>query len=164
VRELGKGALPWPLTLWGPPGTGKTCIGLSMLDRVEIIQPKDPRGEPVCGLFYWAASDYHRTVLDVQMGRCDCSRADLVRATNRAALIVLDEIDRSTDATDNRVETILDLIDRREGKPLVVISNGSPDTLGRIYGKRLPSRLSLGTIVKVDGVDRRADAGKEKAG
>ncbi len=160
LRAAVDGLAPWPLTLWGPPGTGKTCAALSLLDWVAPWQDRDARGEPVIGLCYWTAHAYHRLVCDVQMGRADGSPADLRRATDRAALIVLDECDRAVDATDSRVETILDLVDRREGRPLVILSNGGLDALGRIYGRRLPSRLTLGTIVQTEGPDRRPAAGQ----
>ena len=154
-RRLAAGTDPWPLTLWGEPGVGKTCAALAMLDWTAAFQPKDVLGRAVHGTFYWTATDYVRLTFHAEFGRVEVSPGELKRIVCKAALIVIDELDRATDAKDSRVEAILDLVDWRKGRPLVLISNGPPEKVAVIYGKRLSSRMSAGVILRVDGPDRR---------
>lgn len=156
LRRLSKGELPWPLLLWGLPGRGKTCAAMSFLDHVKSIQPKW-RGRYIHGRYFWTVAEYYQLVLDVKFGRkTDVGIDDFRRGVvDEAALVVLDEVDRAEEIKDGRVEETLDVLDRREGMPLILLSNSSPDVLGQIYGERLPSRLANGVIYEMKGVDRR---------
>ena len=55
------------------------------------------------------------------------------------------------------------LIDQREGKPLLVLSNLGIDAVSRLYDDRISSRLGGGTLVRVGNRDRRLEQRKEQA-
>ena len=156
---LVRGERNWPLTLWGLPGRGKTCAALSLCDHVTELQPKR-NGEPVYGTYFWTVQEFYALVCAVKFGRHDgVGLEDFRRRISRAALIVLDELDRCDDVKNDRLEEVLSLVDAREGLPLILLANTSPDEVGRIYGARLSSRMTQGVIYKISGVDRRNHKG-----
>jgi hypothetical protein len=70
-------------------------------------------------------------------------------------LVVLDELGTKDKVTDTAYEVVQDLLDRREGWPLVVISNHPPEVIGELYDSRIVSRCEAGTKVNYTGPDRR---------
>jgi hypothetical protein len=72
-----------------------------------------------------------------------------------APLVVLDEPGCRTQVNDFHYETVKRVIDCRYGLPLIVISNHGLDEIARLYDDRVASRLAAGTVVKLEGADRR---------
>lgn len=149
IIDLTEARLPWPCLWYGEPGSGKTCSAMLMVDAfggwyatlndmVKLIQ-QAARGEAV------HSSGYKRTVFEVE--------ADWTRAN----LAVLDEIGERTEVSESHYEITKKLIDLRERdglKPTVYISNRSPSELSKIYSDSIASRLTMGTVVEMNG-DRR---------
>jgi DNA replication protein DnaC len=73
-------------------------------------------------------------------------------------LTVLDELGAREKVSDYCYETTKLAIDRREGKACVFISNIGLEQIEAVYDDRIASRLSAGTVVSLDGDDRRLDA------
>lgn len=178
VRGLVTGQLPWPLYLWGPAGTGKTSAALALLDHCG---PVPPAGERSADVADWVAGFVEvRTIPRVRIGadqgRFDWSRdgqagtfrwGDILGAVTRAPLVVFDEIGVGGEASDFRLDTALELIDRRAGnpvRPFVVTSNTPPSELPRVYDDRLSSRVLSGTVFRLAGDDRRFAAGRKAGG
>lgn len=159
LELLVKGEANWPLTLWGPPGTGKTSAALALLDRVASNQRREWKGRAIFGRGYYTLSDFCKRANDAKYNPIKETYAGFVEKIECAALLVIDEVDRMETVSDTRHETLTDLLDRREGMPLVLLSNSSPDQLGQMYGARVPSRLANGVIYKMDGPDRRISKG-----
>jgi DNA replication protein DnaC len=147
IRRLVAGELPWPLLILGPAGLGKTCAALALLDH--------------CSGFYYPAPDLAADLIRAQQGR-------LFTATKRpvhpeglwdelatAALVVLDEIGSASKVSDFSYECVKRLLDRREGLPLVCISNLDLERLDAVYDERVTSRLAAGTVLTLAGQDRR---------
>ncbi len=74
-----------------------------------------------------------------------------------ARLTVLDELGSREKVGDFVYNTTKQLIDVRAGKPLIVISNLDLNALGVLYDDRITSRLAAGTVVRVEGEDRRVN-------
>lgn len=149
IRRLVCGELPWPLVLIGPAGTGKTCAALCLVDHAH--------GR------YWTAGDLCGLLIRAQDGRYEWSNGgyggkwhpeDVWGWIATAPLVALDEIGTRA-VSDFAYETVKRVIDEREGKPLVVISNADLAALGRLYDDRIVSRLAAGTVVELAGDDRR---------
>lgn len=71
-----------------------------------------------------------------------------------AALVVVDEL-ALREPTPPQFEATWELINARSGKPTIITSNLAPDALVRIYDDRTVSRICGGTIVEMNGPDRR---------
>lgn len=62
--------------------------------------------------------------------------------------------------TDAMRQYLFDLLEYRKDLPLVITSNLSPEGLAELYDDRIISRLTAGTVLEIDGDDRRAGTGK----
>jgi DNA replication protein DnaC len=72
-----------------------------------------------------------------------------------APLVVIDEIGDRENPSEHQCLCLKRLLDEREGRPLIAISNLSVEEIGRKYSASVASRLQLGTVTYVDGPDRR---------
>lgn len=147
------GKEPWPLLIHGPPGTGKTCAALCVLDLAQ--------GE------YFTVADYCEQHNEAKAGRLQVSNGGQIwrptpfsfraRFIDRPPLIVLDELGARQQVTDAHYEAVKFAIDLRENRPFIVISNVKPEQIGAMYDARIFSRLAAGTVIEVAGPDRRLE-------
>ncbi len=150
LKELVSGNSPWPLFLSGPAGVGKTCAALCLLD--------------LAGGEYHTVSGLCDLLIRAQQGRLEWhyqGRGGIVwperlwAAIAAAPLVVLDEIGTREKVSDAHYEAVRTAIDKRHGRPFVAISNFDLSHLARLYDDRVFSRLAAGTVVELDGADRR---------
>lgn len=150
IRLLVDGEAPWPLFLHGPAGTGKTCAALALLDYAE--------GE------YLTAEGMAARLIESQQGRLTWYKdghggnlwpEHVWREYRCAPLVVLDEIGARERVSDHHYDCVKRMLDERDGWPLVVISNMDTGQLVRVYDERVVSRLAAGTVVRLEGEDRR---------
>jgi DNA replication protein DnaC len=150
LRATSFAEMPWPLFIHGPAGTGKTCAALCLLDHA--------------GGAYFTVASLCQEVIDSQLGRlhwCHEGRSGTLwpymfwRKVRGEPLVVLDELGCRDNVSDHGYETIKQLLDERQGRPLIAISNHSLQTLEKIYDDRIASRLAAGTVVELQGADRR---------
>ncbi len=147
LRGLVKGELPWPLFLFGPPGTGKTCAGLSLLDY--------------SGGMYWTPATLSEDLILASKGMLHYAsgrpiqQKALWKEIDERPLVVLDELATRAKVSDWMYDSIKRLIDGREGKPFVAISNMDLDQIAQLYDDRIASRLSAGTVFRAAGEDQR---------
>lgn len=145
MRDLAKHGEPWPLVLVGRTGGGKTCAALCAIDHF--------------GGWYTELADFSELVLRARAGELQADGGyryttdDVWRRWSEANLTVIDEIGLRT-PTDNQFETLKRMLDRREGMPLIVISNFRLPELARVYDDRIVSRLACGTVIETTE-DRR---------
>ncbi len=151
IRAMVKGEKPWPLFIYGPAGTGKTCAVLCLLD---FISDGD----------YYTASGLCETVIQSQAGRLEWYHEGYGGTLwpekfwskfAAKSLVVLDEIGTRDKVSDHHYECIKRVLDDRHGKPLILLSNLDLTTLARVYDDRIASRMAGGTVVKLDGPDMR---------
>jgi DNA replication protein DnaC len=75
-----------------------------------------------------------------------------------APLVVLDDLATRT-LTDAQLDALLQIINIRDCKPLVVTCNLSLSEVQAVLkDARIPSRLSAGYVIEVTGDDRRLDS------
>lgn len=147
IRQAVAGETPWPLVVLGPAGVGKTCAALCLLDHA--------------GGFYYTARDLAAEFARSMQGRLLTPGGRVVWPEQLwdelagAALVVLDELGSVSRVSDHQYECVKKLLDLREGKPLVVLSNLSTSALSACYDERVVSRLAAGTGLALEGEDRR---------
>lgn len=152
IRRLVNGELPWPLFLYGPPGTGKTSAALCVLDYAD--------GD------YLTLTGFCERLIAAQHGRVNVYHLGQGRTiwpekmwevVEKSTTLVADEIGASTRdrSTPFQYEALKKLLDLRYGTPTIFISNLDLKDLQRLYDDRITSRLAQGTVVLLDGPDRR---------
>jgi DNA replication protein DnaC len=141
------GESPWPLVVIGPPGTGKTCAALCLLDYGG-------------GVYFQAPVLAHEVVraghgqIHYPSGH-PISPTQLWRHWRETHLFVLDEVGANSKVSDWHYEQVKRVLDEREGRPTVVLSNEPLPELTALYDDRVASRLAAGTVVQLEGGDRR---------
>ena len=145
----------WPLFLTGDVGSGKTCAALCIIDS--------------WGGWYLTVPGFLERLILAQKGGLTYSTGyartldELWRDVQHTNLLVLDELGGREKVSDHHYESVKRLMDVREGKPSVYISNLSLSELGKVYDDRIASRLVFGTTVTLKGDQRlKRDPEKEK--
>lgn len=138
LREVAHGRSPWPLFLHGNPGTGKTCAGLALADRVRRA----------CYMDCEEAAD--------AIVRQDAPTWDAIRDCD---LAILDELATRATIGDLHYQAVKRFCDLRAHAPALYISNVGPDGLARAYDERIASRVLCGTWHHLAGPDRRITPG-----
>lgn len=170
-RGLVTGRLPWPLYLWGPAGAGKTSAALVLLDHcVSEFTIQGEWAPDVCDWMRGFVDVRHipRIKIGADKGRfCwsrnghsgDVSWSLLTRQLRSLPLVVFDEIGVGREASDFRLDTLIEVLNLRADdpvRPFVVTSNLDPQDVERVvYDDRVASRILAGTVFKLDGADRR---------
>jgi hypothetical protein len=152
IRDCTDGVSGWPLFVYGPAGVGKTCASLYLGDRVmgsvnhiDFSSMCQEMADVKCERLFW-----HGTHAD--------SKVNAEMYWDRWAawtLCVIDEVGVRDRITDHQYETLKTAIDKRCGSPLVIISNLNLGGLASLFDDRITSRISAGTVVRVNGTDRR---------
>ncbi len=149
IRRLITAEAPWPLVLTGPPGVGKTCGALVLLDY--------------SGGAYYTVRGLNALMIQSQHGRLEWTHEGrggtlwpekLWAKIAREPLVVLDELG-VRGVTDFHYENVQQLIEERNQRPLVVISNSPLADLARVYDDRIASRMAAGTVLHLEGDDLR---------
>lgn len=147
-----RGRTPWPLFMHGGVGTGKTCAALFLCDYVA--------GRAIFRDFGQLCSDHQDAKMSRLIWEGSYSQT-LVRPGEywddwrHYALCVLDEIGARDSVSDHVYETLKMAVDTRYGMPLVLISNVGLKRLAELFDDRIASRCAGGTVVHLEGDDRR---------
>jgi len=135
LGQLVSGLAPWPLYLYGPVGSGKTCAALAMCDASQEA-------------LYVTV----REMADCTMNKSADLLWELVRTHD---LAVLDEIGtRSSDLYYGIVEQFAETR-KRHGRLAIYVSNLPPTGLKKAFDDRIADRLLCGTIFHLDSQSRR---------
>lgn len=143
----------WPLYLWGPTGTGKSCAAAVAYRQWRPSATWMSLSE-LCDLLKAFGVSPIQTI---QSGgqAVEITLAKFWTRLRDQGLVVVDEIG-TREATAHRYDAFRDLLEIRKGKPLIVTGNLDPsDKLGEIYDERIQSRISAGVLMEVKGGDRR---------
>lgn len=139
--ELAAGRAAWPLYLFGDQGRGKTAAALALCDHVVRVAR------------YFTCSELTDLVLAPMRGG---AAFDWDAITSPICqLVVLDELGTRKVVSDTHYDAVQRVLDYRENRPLVLISNHPVETLAEIYDARIASRCGAGTVFELRGHDRR---------
>lgn len=134
----------WPLYFHGLQGRGKTTAALWFLDNV--LRPFYATGRELVDLEFctvWSRKDEFR------------------REWRSASLCVVDQFGMSGKQGPGQTQAQIDLIDKRCGRPLIIISNLSPAELDEVFDAQIRSRIEQGTKVEFKNLpDYRVLAGR----
>lgn len=145
------GRSPWPLVMLGPTGSGKSCAALCVLDSCRwgvyftVRQVVEKKMQAANGELYQKNPLSPNRVGEVEM----------MDYLTRCELLILDEIAKRAECSPNETDIVHELLSRRHGKPTIVISNRTLREIASAYDGAVASRLSAGTVLKMDGADRR---------
>lgn len=171
LRALLAGQEPWPLYLWGPAGTGKTSAALALLDHCGPCPLKGQWSPDVWDWLHGFVEVRHvpRVKIGADRGAFCWSRDGnagdvtwdrLARDLRDAPVAVYDEIGVGREASDFRLDVLIEVLNLRADdpvRPFVVTSNLPPSEVARVvYDDRVASRILSGTIFHLAGADRRA--------
>lgn len=143
-RLVAAGKKPWPLFVAGEPGRGKTCGALALLDHTSS------------GIYMTCNELVGRRMQSFKTGAPEMPW-DALFSVRLRALVVLDELGARQTVSDTHYECVQQVLDMREGYPLILISNLSLDQIEQRYDDRIASRCGAGTVVELKGRDRRID-------
>ncbi|MBA4067160.1 MAG: hypothetical protein C0501_26335 [Isosphaera sp.] len=150
---LAEGRLKWPLYLWGPPGSGKSCAALSLVDYVK-------------GAKFWHMSVFDSFVQRVKRGIEERPYPETGKIPEdgwwrwfaRLPLVALDDVGSQEVSSESQEDTLFLALERRDGGlPFIITSNRSPKDIETAYSQRIHSRMCSGTIHRLEGRDRRFD-------
>jgi len=151
LRDVCRGLSPWPTTIYGEPGTGKTCAGLVVADHVSDAK-----------WFSW--DDFVRKCNTATMGKLRVPYGTEDRLADwdfwwdwldRASLLVLDDVGCRGTVSDATYEVMKTVLDRREGRGLIFTTNLVLTKLGELFDARVEDRLTAGTLINATGESMR---------
>lgn len=151
MAEVVEGKFPWPMTLLGTVGSGKTCAALALCDHVYRSMYETFAGH--CDLLRMAQEGKLEWYSNGQGGKT--TMAHMWKGYRDAPLVVLDEIGSREKASDFQYGCLYDMLEFRECRPLILISNLSLEELARVFDERIVSRIIAGTPILVEGADLR---------
>lgn len=152
IKRCVTGEAPWPLLIVGNVGTGKTCAALYLCDRTMGSDRYVTRMELAdeFGRMRRGELRVYGTHSDKLIGYLEWRRV-----VELLDLLVIDEIDSRDRVSDNDYDAIKIMLDIRWGLPTIYIANLTLPDIARVYDERIASRLAEGTVVMVNGDDRR---------
>lgn len=151
----------WPVFFHGDQGRGKS-VAAQILMRCYCGKAYGTdfgtwaSGEPYAPI-YMTCSEAIKTFMDELFTGKSLFR----KHWRNAPIAILDDL-ATRALTDPQLDALLQIINMREGKPLVATCNLSASDIQRnLKDARIPSRLSAGWVVEVTGNDRRLE-GRER--
>lgn len=163
------GHSPWPLYLWGRPGTGKTSAALVVLDHCG---QKEKENDPPSAIRDWMYGYAEvRSLAGIKI-RADhgsgfeyfgCSPKDstwqrLLDHWSAAPATVLDEIGIGRETGDFKLDVLIEVLNTRCGdpvRPLIVTGNVQPKQMSSVCDDRVADRILCGTVFELSGESRR---------
>jgi chromosomal replication initiation ATPase DnaA len=102
-----------------------------------------------------------RECVDAEFGTGEQTANQFRYRWKRADLCVIDQFGMDcrpgSPCPPAKLQVFVDLIDYREGKPLVLVSNHTPAALGELFDAQIRDRIEGGTIIELCGPSLRAN-------
>jgi chromosomal replication initiator protein len=161
----------WPIVLFGPSGTGKTSLALTIISDLtdrskqadEVIPLRKSNAEPSLGrpIFLSALEFDRRYRSAIETDSVDDFRNKLIQSAG----VIIDDVDRLENKTAAQAELVRVLEQMSaKNRPLVVTMPTSPQLCSGL-SSRLISRLSIGLSLPVNppGLEARLEIIRELA-
>lgn len=143
--KLCRGEAPWPLLLFGAPGTGKTTCGLAACDYVFPL--------------YWQTSELivHQRMIDAKLRQALYHQDDPWPAIGEADFAVLDEIGLRGPDQAFEYSVLMRFLEERNkrNRVAIYITNIHPNELAEAFDERIADRLTCGTLLELKGESKR---------
>lgn len=130
----------WPWYVWGPTGVGKSCAVAALYERWPDA------------IFLYAP----QFIPDFVHARVEHRAGGMLNSLRDASLVFLDDV-ATREMTVPQTEALLLTLEKREGKPLIMTGNLSPQKLGECLDDRIASRICAGVVIEINGPDRRLE-------
>ncbi len=144
----------WPIYLWGDAGRGKSCAAAAVFSLWR---------KPAMWISFSQLCDdlnkFHTSqIVTFYSGATpvDLSKSGYWQRLKNTGLVVVDEIG-TKGSSDHRFDTLLQLLELRKKRPLVLTGNLTPESIATAYDERVLSRIYEGTVIEFIGVDHRLD-------
>ena len=144
----------WPLYLYGHTGAGKTFAA-----GLVYSAWKKPAAwwslEEFCDILKGYNNSHTQLIRRSGGQQIELTLNNLWKWVESAGLIVIDEIG-TRQASSQRFDALLRLLDVRRGKPMILTGNIDPKAaIAELYDERVQSRIVGGSIVVLKGQDLR---------
>jgi DNA replication protein DnaC len=150
----------WPLYLWGSTGIGKTCAAAVAYSLWRPSAWWMSLTELCDTLKGFNAQSFQ--LITTPTGKIELSLTGFWERMRKMGLVVIDEIG-TRDASPQRYDALLRLLETRQGQPLILTGNLNPrGEIPKVYDERVQSRIYAGVALEVTGPDRRLDGIKER--
>jgi len=133
--KLAAGDAPWPLLIHGPVGSGKSFAALCFADLIPSARYSTL--ETLCN--------------SIMAG-------DPMPWRDAGELLVVDELGERSKVGDLHYTALKNTLDYREWhhrRVAIYVSNLSPADLCNLFDDRIASRLTAGSVFKLEAADRR---------
>jgi DNA replication protein DnaC len=148
----------WPILLAGRSGVGKSC--LACLVASHVPHWRFAAASELIGWVLQARMSDTKSVLVRTMAGAEVERneTEIFRWVEWAQVLVLDDVGVRL-LTEVQSDILLRVLDLRFGKPTIVTTNCTAETLPQMVGERCASRLRAGAQFRMVGNDRRIATG-----
>ena len=124
---------------FGAPGRGKTHLALAIM-RLWIERDRQA--------VYWPLMQLVEKLKSLmQPGSMRTPDQQLDWLCNFKGLLIVDELGRTRGESWDRDTVVYQMLDRRQDKPTIWISNFNFETLDKIYDEAISSRLKAGYVI-----------------
>ena len=152
----------WPLFLCGKPGTGKTSTAAVLFGRIKAMTDRMPMWHRCDDLLMSIATGRTSGVQiefrnrEQELIRQTVSYNAYVERVSKSSCLFLDDLG-ARKPSEGMYAALFDLLEWRQGKPLVITSNHTLKELGEngLYDARILDRLACGTPIIFEGASRR---------
>ncbi len=148
----------WPILLAGRSGIGKSCLACLVASQVPNWR-FSPASELI-GLVVQARTSDSKSVMMRTMAGAEVERneSEIFRWVESAPILVLDDVGVRL-LTEVQSDILLRVLDLRFGKPTIVTTNCTAESLPQMVTERCASRLRAGAQFRMVGQDRRITSG-----
>lgn len=149
----------WPIYLWGQAGRGKTCAAACAFS----LWPKPAMWISLSQLCDDLTKFNTSQVVTFYSGATpvDLSKSGYWQRLKNTGLVVIDEIG-TRESSGHRFDSLLNLLEIRKNRPLVLTGNLSSRQITQIYDERVLSRIYAGTVIEFVGVDHRFEGAEDR--
>lgn len=146
----------WPITLIGGVGTGKTSAAACMFGAFRRRPMWHRADDLLLSIAMGRVSGIEIEQLNEwgELRRTSIPFSRFVSRVDGASCVFVDDLGTRS-PTEAMYQALFDLLEWRKNKPLVITTNKGLGAIAALYDDRIASRLRAGTVIVMNGTDRR---------